>query len=214
MSINKGSPQVIPLAQPTQFFIAPAPGPGYALQLPPNSAHGGSGQISNIGIASWPPTLRPPQPFHPTEIFFAQQSSPQTCLLAAPPPVASDPKPTPPDNKPILPPSDSSPLLHPQPGPDSPPSPITMSRMKRVKKEPLLSGCKRNEDLTSSSTEEKSHPYSINALIDVPSLTRSSRTSSLSSSLSSFRFGGSLSQIWATSLNSLSGKLNNMKSTG
>lgn len=52
--------------------------------------------------------------------------------------------------------------------------------------------------------------YSLSALIDVPN-SHSSRTSSLSSSLSSFRFGGSLSQIWASQL-SLS-KVN-MKSTG
>ena len=57
------------------------------------------------------------------------------------------------------------------------------------------------------------NPYPINALIDVPvSLARGSRTSSLSSSISSFRFGGSLNRIWASQL-SLSNKVN-MKSTG
>ena len=57
------------------------------------------------------------------------------------------------------------------------------------------------------------NPYPINALIDVPaSLSRGSRTSSLSSSISSFRFGGSLNKLWASQL-SLSNKVN-MKSTG
>ena len=57
------------------------------------------------------------------------------------------------------------------------------------------------------------NPYPINALIDVPtSLSRASRTSSLSSSISSFRFGGSLNKLWASQL-SLSNKVN-MKSTG
>ena len=57
------------------------------------------------------------------------------------------------------------------------------------------------------------NPYPINALIDAPaSLGRGSRTSSLSSSISSFRFGGSLNKIWASQL-SLSNRVN-MKSTG
>lgn len=91
-----------------------------------------------------------------------------------------------------------------------------------IKQEPMvtedvvLSNCtRRNSD---SNVEDMSsaakNSYPISALIDVPtSLTRSSRTSSLSSSLSSFRFGGSLSHLWASQL-SLSGKLPNMKSTG
>ena len=57
------------------------------------------------------------------------------------------------------------------------------------------------------------NPYPINALIDVPaSLGRGSHTSSLSSSISSFRFGGSLNKLWASQL-SLSNRVN-MKSTG
>lgn len=57
--------------------------------------------------------------------------------------------------------------------------------------------------------------YQISALIDVPtSLTRSSRTSSLSSSLSSFRFGGSLNTLWASQLPHPGAKIHNMKSTG
>lgn len=67
--------------------------------------------------------------------------------------------------------------------------------------------CRRNSD----TVKETHNPYSINALIDVPNSL--SRTSSLSSSLSSFRFGGSLSQLWATSLSSLR-KMPSMKSTG
>ena len=68
----------------------------------------------------------------------------------------------------------------------------------------------------STTTASKNSPYPVSALIDVPMITplnRSSRTSSLSSSLSSFRFGGSLSQLWASQI-SLSGKIPNMKSTG
>ena len=66
-----------------------------------------------------------------------------------------------------------------------------------------------------SSSGDTQASYPINALIDMPgSLNRGSRTSSLNSSLSSFRFGGSLSQLWAASLSSLSGKVPNMKSTG
>ena len=78
-----------------------------------------------------------------------------------------------------------------------------------------------NVSLSSSSTAtgSKNSPYPVSALIDVPIITplnRSSRTSSLSSSLSSFRFGGSLSQLWASQI-SLSGnlpKVSYMKSTG
>lgn len=65
----------------------------------------------------------------------------------------------------------------------------------------------------SSAFPSSANPYPINALIDAPtSLSRCSRTSSLSSSISSFRFGGSLNKLWASQL-SLSNKLN-MKSTG
>lgn len=67
----------------------------------------------------------------------------------------------------------------------------------------------------SNESDNNKISYPVSALIDLPgSLTRGSRTSSLSSSLSTVRFGGSLSQLWAASLSSLSGKLNNMKSTG
>ena len=70
---------------------------------------------------------------------------------------------------------------------------------------------KKSRDASSSKSEESKNPYSLNALIDVPaSLTGNSRTSS---SLSSFRFGGSLNQLWASQL-SLSAKMPNMKSTG
>ena len=78
---------------------------------------------------------------------------------------------------------------------------------------------RRNSDSTleESMAGSSSKGYQISALIDVPPmappLNRASRTSSLSSSLSSFRFGGSLSQLWASQI-SLSGKINNMKSTG
>ena len=94
-----------------------------------------------------------------------------------------------------------------------------------VKEEPLADdtnthhSCartRRNSDSTIEESSSSKNPYPINALIDVPSsLTRSSRTSSLSSSLSSFRFGGSLSTLWASQM-SLSGKVPNpnMKSTG
>ena len=70
------------------------------------------------------------------------------------------------------------------------------------------------EDGSSSVFLSSMNPYPINALIDAPtsSLGRGSRTSSLSSSISSFRFGGSLNKLWASHL-SLSNKVN-MKSTG
>lgn len=74
-----------------------------------------------------------------------------------------------------------------------------------------------NLEETMTTTGASSKSYQISALIDIPPmappLNRASRTSSLSSSLSSFRFGGSLSQLWASQI-SLSGKINNMKSTG
>ena len=72
------------------------------------------------------------------------------------------------------------------------------------------------EEVGSSS----SRSYQVSALIDAPPMTaalnKASRTSSLSSSISSFRFGGSLSQLWASQLSSQIslGKINNMKSTG
>ena len=86
---------------------------------------------------------------------------------------------------------------------------------------PLHRHARRNSDSTLEETgggaPSSSKSYQISALIDIPPmappLNRASRTSSLSSSLSSFRFGGSLSQLWASQI-SLSGKINNMKSTG
>lgn len=78
---------------------------------------------------------------------------------------------------------------------------------------------RRNSDsnLEETTASSSSKSYQISALIDIPPmappLNRASRTSSLNSSLSSFRFGGSLSQLWASQI-SLSGKINNMKSTG
>ena len=77
-----------------------------------------------------------------------------------------------------------------------------------------------NVSLSSGATAggSKNSPYPVSALIDVPIITplnRSSRTSSLSSSLSSFRFGGSLSQLWASQISlSAASKISNMKSTG
>ena len=74
------------------------------------------------------------------------------------------------------------------------------------------------EESTTASSSSCSKSYQISALIDIPPmappLNRASRTSSLSSSLSSFRFGGSLSQLWASQISLASGKINNMKSTG
>lgn len=98
----------------------------------------------------------------------------------------------------------------------------------KIKREPLSddvprqscarrnSSSKLEETSGAASSSSVKNPYPISALIDVPIITplnRSSRTSSLSSSLSSFRFGGSLNQLWASQL-SLSGKMPNMKSTG
>lgn len=76
---------------------------------------------------------------------------------------------------------------------------------------------RRNSDSKVEESSSSKNSYPISALIDAPtSLTRSSRTSSLSSSLSSFRFGGSLNTLWAASQMNLSGKVPNpsMKSTG
>ncbi len=87
--------------------------------------------------------------------------------------------------------------------------------------EELLQSCNRSNsdsrvDEAGTSTGGGSNSsYQISALIDVPtSLTRSSRTSSLSSSLSSFRFGGSLSTLWASQLSLSGARVPNMKSTG
>lgn len=93
---------------------------------------------------------------------------------------------------------------------------VDIKRESMVTEDVVLPNCtRRNSDsnVEEASSSVAKNCYPINALIDVPtSLTRSSRTSSLSSSLSSFRFGGSLSQRWASQL-SLS-KLPNIKSTG
>ena len=96
----------------------------------------------------------------------------------------------------------------------------------RIKQEPMTEdtsthhlphSTRRNSDSNlEEAVSSSSKSYQINALIDVPpmapALNRASRTSSLSSSLSSFRFGGSLSQLWASQISL--GKINNMKSTG
>ena len=88
-------------------------------------------------------------------------------------------------------------------------------KVKKESNEPLCV-MRNSESITGAKEHDSSKiSYPVSALIDIPgSLTRSSRTSSLSSSLSTVRFGGSLSQLWAASLSSLSGKLSNMKSTG
>jgi len=96
----------------------------------------------------------------------------------------------------------------------------------RVKREPedvavpssnLLHSARRNSDSNlEESVSSASKSYQISALIDVPpmvsALNRASRTSSLSSSISSIRFGGSLNQLWPPTLSV--GKVNDMKSTG
>ena len=76
--------------------------------------------------------------------------------------------------------------------------------------------CSRDVSGTADPTPATHISYPVQALVDIPMnppLARSSRTSSLSSSLSSFRFGGSLSQLWASQV-SLTARLPNMKSTG
>lgn len=93
-------------------------------------------------------------------------------------------------------------------------------KVKKETNEPMCTIRNASKDSSGSTASNSSESdnkisYPVSALIDLPgSLTRGSRTSSLSSSLSTVRFGGSLSQLWAASLSSLSGKLNNMKSTG
>lgn len=195
-SVNK-IPQVIPMAplpQPS-FLIGPAPSNSYTLQMPNSS-------LQSVGLSPWPLTpLRPVgttiPAYNPPEVFYAHHS---TDLVPA---TVSNT--TGPDNTPLSPTSPEQRTSH-TPPPPSNSSPCHPS----VKKELESSGCMHAEV-----DQDSKRSYPINALIDVPgSLNRGSRTSSLSSSLSSFRFGGSLSQIWATSLSSLSGKLHNMKSTG
>ena len=102
----------------------------------------------------------------------------------------------------------------------------TLQGCVRVKREPedvagtssnLLHSARRNSDSNlEESVSSSSKSYQISALIDVPpmmsALNRASRTSSLSSSISSIRFGGSLNQLWPPALSV--GKVNDMKSTG
>lgn len=181
-------PQVItPIPQPN-FFIAPTPTPAssFTLQIPQVSAS----TALSTSISSWPPSLtplRPQPPFNCPEVYFTAPP----CIL----PTAVTLK----NNKVF---QSGLPLIRHH---DTP------TLLTSVKTESDLSNCK----VSDSVPQECKLSYPINALIDVPgSLNRGSRTSSLSSSLSSFRFGGSLSQLWATSLSSLSNKVNSMKSTG
>ena len=99
--------------------------------------------------------------------------------------------------------------------------PVSDDTAIRHHRPPPNTTARRNSDSnleeSTAGASSSSKGYQIGALIDIPPmaapLNRASRTSSLSSSLSSFRFGGSLSQLWASQI-SLSGKINNMKSTG
>lgn len=194
--MSKQPPQVITSLPPQpHFFIAPSPvatAPGYTLQLPPHVSTPHSSSLTSI--SQWPASiapLRPQAPFNcPAEVYFAAAAQP--CIL---PTISTK------STKGLTP---SSSLLR-----DNSPSPSLSSTVKI--EEPHLTNCK----IISGGGEEKRVSYPINALIDVPgSLNRGSRTSSLNSSLSSIRFGGSLSQLWATSLSSLNNKVNGMKSTG
>ena len=225
-------PPLIPMAPFQQFFI---PG-SYTVQMPsalaaagtPMSNTSGDAPLTNVGVASWAP-LAPLRPvpgascFSPAEVYYG--NNPGSCIV----PMAGSVDTKPPIqtlNDTILlgPGCKDSPPPAPPPPPPPPPPPSaqhtseTSDHPLQVKQE--TSGSEERQSCTQQlksnpPSEEPQPSYPINALIDMPgSLNRGSRTSSLSSSLSSFRFGGSLSQLWAASLNSLSGKVPNMKSTG
>lgn len=215
-------PPLIPMAPfHPQFFISPA---NY-VQMPSAAAANTSGDssLTNVGVTSWTPLapLRaaavPGAPcFSPAtgaEVYYA--NSPGPCII----PMAGtvDTKPT------VLGDSSAPVILDPACKHSSPPPSLSQhagessEQSLQIKQENTSSeekqSCTQRTNPSSSGDTQASYP--INALIDMPgSLNRGSRTSSLNSSLSSFRFGGSLSQLWAASLSSLSGKVPNMKSTG
>ena len=217
-------PHLVPMGQlPHPQLLIPAGG-RYAFQMPA-VAQTTDSTVPGVGVAAWPSLTTPLRSgptlhcYNPSEVFFGGQ--PQ-CLLA----MASsngtgleDKKPSGTRHSATQTPSvlTTTPVpvsLERKPQPE--PKPLSVL-VKREGSSENVSCSKRRRSDTSLEDEEPrpaASSYPINALIDIPGgLTRASRTSSLSSSLSSFRFGGSLSQLWAASLSSLS-KIPNMKSTG
>ena len=226
-SLNKVSPQVVPMAplqaaaavHPSHFFITP----NYTLSSIP--ATNTSDTIPGIGITSgtpWPgTTLRPaPLPCYPPPDMFLNNQ----CILPVNPSSSSttvqqqrvaDDKMS--SLSPVVVADDLVLLDHTKSAKRThkPHLQTDEGSPAKVKKEGNETMCSRRKSDATTTGEENNLSYPVSALVDIPSsLTRASRTSSLSSSLSTVRFGGSLSQLWATSLSSLSGKLNNMKSTG
>ena len=208
-SLNKIPPivQMTPLQaatlQPSHFFIAP----NYTLTTNNTDA------ISGIGTPWSTGALRPTaipcyNPAPSTDVFFNGQ-----CVL----PINRTPVHS--DKLPSIPVADGDVLL-------IDPKNVTNNKRKhahnsnespiKIKKESNNNRlCDIRNLNTTSDERDNKISYPVSALIDIPgSLSKGSRTSSVSSSLSTVRFGGSLSQLWAASLSSLTGKLNNMKSTG
>ena len=222
-------PPLIPMAPfHPQFFISPAnyvPMPSAAAAAATNTS--GDSSLTNVGVASWTP-LAPLRaaaavpgascfsPAAAAEVYYA--NSPGSCII----PMAGtvDTKPT---SIQVLGDSAAPVIIDPGCNPSPPPPSLSQragessEQSLQIKQENTTTeekqSCTQRTSPSSSGDTQASYP--INALIDMPgSLNRGSRTSSLNSSLSSFRFGGSLSQLWAASLSSLSGKVPNMKSTG
>ncbi len=203
-SLNKIPPvQMTSLpVQPSHFFITP----NYSLTGTDNQTISGIPWPTVIPTATLRPTTIPCYP--PTDIFF---NGGQCILPVNRTPINND-KPPPPavtTNDVIL-IDDKSKGGNKRKHHSDEGTPI------KIKKESNKTLCDMRNHLGSTNDERETKlSYPVSALIDIPgSLSKGSRTSSVSSSLSTVRFGGSLSQLWAASLTSLSGKLNSMKSTG
>ena len=219
-SLNK-IPSVVPLAPlqavPPQFFITP----NYTLAT--NSSETIPQGIGIAAGAPWPghaplrPTPIPCYTSTPPDVFFNGQCIPIPINNRPLPTIHTDNRMSATNNAVAggdlvllgaTPPKDGKRKSPHRSGEEDVP--------KKIKKEGNSTLCSlRNVESLVGERDNGRISYPVSALIDMPGgLTRGSRTSSLSSSLSTVRFGGSLSQLWAASLSSLSGKINNMKSTG
>ena len=236
------TPHLVPMAavQPPHFLIGPGGGYTFLPSMAPLSGSEPFASLRPIGqftAHGRPITAIPyyaPGELYQRNLLSGIQNDRNTHSAS-----------TPPERKPTVggfPPSSSSPLgsgsgessesitaatpeTH---TPESSPSPEEEAEEQEMEAdvktelpidEPVQSSCaRRSSDSKIEETSTKNN-YPINALIDVPvptSLSRSSRTSSLSSSLSSFRFGGSLSTLWASQLSLSGARISgpSMKSTG